>query len=291
MRTKLFFFTLLCISFSNSSFALGKLGHQLVCQLAFEHLSSTKQTQVSALLSAIPKKHQQLINHYNYKKPSSEVSFANACTWPDAIKRLEEFKTYHSWHYMNVPRDHLSIKAGDCSHNCLPQAILTHQKLLAKNKNAINWQQVQALLFLGHWLGDIHQPLHISFADDLGGNRVMFSHLTTKCKNLHWYWDECILYKGKRSKEKWLTLINKQWNQYSQPNWQTEQVWQWADESYQLVKRVSVNYCQMNNDGNCSEFSGKIRLPQNYFSQHQVIIEQRLLLAAQRLTKLLEKSL
>jgi len=288
LKTILFFFTLLGISFSNSSFALGKLGHQIVCQLAFEHLSSTKQAQVTTLLSAIPKKHQRLINHYNYKKPTNEVTFANACTWADTIKRLEEFKPYHSWHYMNVPRDHLSIKTNDCRQDCLPQAILTHQAVFTNNENTVNWQKTQALLFLGHWLGDIHQPLHISFADDLGGNRVMFSHLTTKCKNLHWYWDECILYKGKRSKEKWLTLLNNKWDQKSQPNWQREQVWQWADESYQLVKQVSLHYCQMDNNGNCSEFPGKIRLPQNYLKQHQVIIEQRLLLAAQRLTKLLE---
>jgi len=26
-----------------------------------------------------------------------------------------------------------------------------------------------SLKFLGHWVGDIHQPLHVSFADDRGG--------------------------------------------------------------------------------------------------------------------------
>ncbi|MBL4899593.1 MAG: S1/P1 nuclease [Colwellia sp.] len=291
MITKLFFFTLIFISFSNPSFALGKLGHQIVCQLAFEHLSSTKKAQVSALLSTIPKKHQHLINHYNYKKPNSEISFANACTWADAIKRLEKFKTYRTWHYMNVPREHMSIKANDCSKNCIPQAILKHQQILTKSKSPVNWQQTQALLFLSHWLGDIHQPLHISFADDLGGNNVTFSHLATKCKNLHSYWDNCILYKGRKSKEKWLTLLTEKWDQHSQPKWQKAQVWQWADESYQLVKSVSLNYCQLNNQGICQKLTGKIRLPKNYLSQHQVVMEQRLLLAAQRLTKILEATL
>jgi hypothetical protein len=283
-------FILILVTFSKPSSALGKLGHQIVCQLAFENLSPAKQLKISTLLKTIPKKHQRLINNYNYNKQNSAITFANACTWADAIKRLENFKTYRPWHYMNVPRDHLSITVNDCSKNCLPQAILTHQKILAKTKNA-NWQQAQALLFLGHWLGDIHQPLHISFADDLGGNRLRFFHLATQCKNLHWYWDECILYKGKNSKKKWLALLTEKWNQHSQPNWQSEQVWQWADESFQLAKSASLNYCRLTNQGRCEKLTGKIRLPKNYLIQHQVVIEQRLLFAAQRLTRILEVSL
>ncbi len=284
-------FTLIFIAFSNPSFALGKLGHQIVCQLAFEHLPLAEQTQISTLLKIIPKKHQHLINNYNYKKQDSPITFANACTWADAIKRLENFRSYKPWHYMNVPRNHIKIKANDCSKNCLPKAILKHQQILAQTKGDANWQQVQALLFLGHWLGDIHQPLHISFADDLGGNNVKFSHLSTKCNNLHWYWDECILYKGKNSKAKWLALLTNKWNQHAQPNWQTEQVWQWADESFQLVKSTSLNYCQLNNQGSCQALTEKIRLPENYLTLHQIIIERRLLLAAQRLTKILTATL
>lgn len=287
----MFIFILLFIASSSPSFALGKLGHQVVCHLAFEHLSLTKQMQVSTLLNAIPQKHQHLINNYNDKKPNSPINFASACTWADAIKRLAEYKTYQPWHYMNVPRDHIYIRVNDCSRNCLPQAILKHQQVLAQTKSEVNWQQVQALLFLAHWLGDIHQPFHISFADDFGGNKVKFSHLTTKCKNLHWYWDECILYKGKKSKTKWLALLTAKWHLHPQPNWQTEQVWQWADESFQLVKSASLSYCQLNNQNSCQKMARKIRLPENYLLQHQVIMEQRLLLAAQRLTKILTATL
>ena len=281
----------LMVSISKPSFALGKLGHQIVCQLAFEYLPTAKQTKITTLLNSIPKQHQYLINSYNYQKQNAQITFSNACTWADAVKRLNKFKTYNTWHYMNVSREHKKIKANDCNKNCLPQAILKHQHILTQTNTHSHWQQTQALLFLGHWLGDIHQPLHVSFSDDLGGNKVKFSHLDTKCSNLHWYWDQCILYKGKYSKTKWLDLLKEKWKQQSQPDWQTEQVWQWADESFQLVKEPNFNYCQLNSQGRCEKAEGKIKLPPNYLQQYQGVMEQRLLQAAQRLTKILEATL
>jgi len=293
MSIKYITFTMIFLAFivSKPSFALSKLGHQVICQLAFEHLSQSKQDKVTALLNTIPKQHQSLINRYNYKKEDKPITFDNACTWADAVKRLEEFKAYNSWHYMNVSRLHNEIKINDCSQNCLPQAILKHQKILAHTQKIYEWRQAQALLFLGHWLGDIHQPLHISFKDDLGGNKVKFSHFDTKCSNLHRYWDECILYKGKQSKTKWLDLLREKWRQHSQPNWQKEQVWQWANESFQIAIEPSFNYCQVNSQGNCQKPEKKIKLPPDYLEQYQGVMEQRLLQAAQRLTKILEVSL
>src|SRR5262249_28277484 len=44
-----------------------------------------------------------------------------------------------------------------------------------------------------HWVGDIHQPLHVSFADDRGGN---FIRESGPCVNsLHTVWDTCIIEK------------------------------------------------------------------------------------------------
>ena len=93
------------------------------------------------------------------------------------------------------------------------------------------------------------------------------------------------------AKRKWLDLLNAKWNEYSEPSWQTEQVWQWADESFQLVKEPNFNYCQLNSQGNCQKPNGKIKLPPDYLLQYQPVMEQRLLMAAKRLTKILEASL
>src|SRR5215470_7524440 len=56
--------------------------------------------------------------------------------------------------------------------------------------------KLASLKFLGHWVGDIHQPLHVSFADDRGGNHIRASG---SCVNsLHTVWDACIIEKKLR---------------------------------------------------------------------------------------------
>ena len=281
----------LTMAISHPSFALGKLGHHIVCQLAFDQLSEGKQNKITALLNTIPNQHKTLINRYNYQKEGNDITFDSACTWADAIKRLEEYKSFNAWHYMNVPRSKREIKANECSENCLPQAIVFHQDVLAHPQKSSSWQQAQALLFIGHWLGDIHQPLHTSFKDDLGGNKVNFAHSQTKCTNLHWYWDECILYKGKKSKSKWLTLLNNKLKEESQPDWKPEQVWQWADESFQIATQSSFHYCHKDSENTCQKPANKIKLPYDYLEHYQPVMEQQLLKAAQRLTNVLEASL
>jgi hypothetical protein len=52
-------------------------------------------------------------------------------------------------------------------------------------------ERLQLLKTLGHWVGDIHQPFHVSFADDRGGNLVA---IAGPCRHgLHAVWDACII--------------------------------------------------------------------------------------------------
>jgi len=69
-------------------------------------------------------------------------------------------------------------------------AILHDFKILqAKEQTDAN--KLVALKSLGHWVGDIHQPLHVSFLDDKGGNTIRTSG---QCPgNLHAVWDTCLV--------------------------------------------------------------------------------------------------
>ncbi len=277
------------ILFSQPSFALAKFGHKIVCQLAFDHLPLAKQQRITQLLHAVPREQQTLINKYNRHKKNSPMTFAKACTWADAIKKQKQFKHFNAWHYVNVPRELTKITKAVCKNNCLPQAIIKHQQQLQSTPRS--WQSAQALLFLGHWLADIHQPLHVSYASDLGGNKVNFATKQGRCKNLHWYWDTCLIKQAKRTKKQWLKHLSSQWHKSYTPPYQAKHVWQWTNESYQLVRKPSFQYCQLTKQDSCQKPKGKIKLANDYARHYLPVMEQQLLKAAQRLTRVLEVSL
>lgn len=300
-KRNLSFYLLACLSlflYSSNSLAMGKLGHQLVCQLAFENLPQSAQEKLTKQLSAIPRKHKTLINKYLYKKANASISYAHACTWADAIKKDKSFQKFNAWHYLNIPRHTQNITANSCLENCITQAIAFHQTQYVTHTNP--WIKTQALLFLGHWYADIHQPLHVSFASDLGGNKskkrlMSTSKLTHKCNNLHWIWDECLLYlpQHKNVKQVWdehyqsLQVLWKRTTKEQYKAWQKSQPWEMANESYLLAKAPNMQYCQ-NKDNRCvmlNNNSGK--LPKNYQEEHYPILQKRLLQAAFRLNKVL----
>lgn len=279
-----------CLSlFSGNSFALGSLGHKLVCQLSYQHLALEKQQTVDALLEQLPQKHKVAINRYNKLLKNEKITFATACTWADAIKKHDDYKQFKTWHYVNMPRNTNAINSNTCEKDCLPQAIIYHTNKLNKAKN--NWEKSQALMFLGHWLGDIHQPLHVSFGSDLGGNRTKVSSPDGKCTNLHWVWDSCLLYRDKNNEQEWLRLLNKQWPQTSSPQLNGKlPVWQWANESFNLVRRPDLGYC-IQKGTECVIKKEELELTDEYYKKFSAILQQRIILAAKRLTQLLEQTL
>ena len=75
---------------------------------------------------------------------------------------------------------------------CLFTGIAVDLELLRTSHD--DQAKLASLKFLGHWVGDIHQPLHVSFADDRGGNFIRESE---PCVNsLHTVWDVCIIEHG-----------------------------------------------------------------------------------------------
>jgi hypothetical protein len=57
--------------------------------------------------------------------------------------------------------------------------------------SASEMEKLTALKYLGHWVGDVHQPLHVSFTDDRGGNAI--DEQGPCADNLHAVWDTCLI--------------------------------------------------------------------------------------------------
>lgn len=325
---------LLSLLFTPYTFALGKIGHQVICQLAFDNLPTNTQNKVNKLLEVLPKKHKNLINKYNHRKTNATVTFADSCTWADAIRRDKSFNKYKKWHYLNVARDETEVTAQTCNNNCITAAIKHHIRILLtpNSKEHTSWEKLQALMFLGHWLGDIHQPMHVNFASDSGGNRTKVSMLDAtnkdkkyvKCNNMHWLWDECLLYpKAKPSNtpknsayqgniyqsnktlfSRLHNTLSKQWEKAPVVQWQQDSLYTWATESLTIARQPSVLYCVTKENDYCMSLSttksrstqakknkATLKLPEDYQGEHQQILEKRMLQAAVRLAYTLEQSL
>jgi hypothetical protein len=155
---------------SSDAWAWGDEGHKVVCEIALRLVQPNTRAEIQKLIS----------------NDDRFVSFSDACTWPDHPRqRANE-------HFVNLPRDADGLHSETCpgASACVVTAIRKDFEVLSSN-SASQAQKLASLKFLGHWVGDIHQPLHVSFEDDRGGNSVLVSGLCGP--NLHSAWDTCLV--------------------------------------------------------------------------------------------------
>jgi hypothetical protein len=271
------------------------LGHEQAT--LYELLTPAQQNKIDLLLLQLPEQEKQLINKYNYQTKDQPLTFANSCTWADAIKKQEKYDPFKSWHYINVDRQTSKITENSCKKDCITNAIVHHSEALASLSNS--GTRAQALMFLGHWLGDIHQPLHVSYASDYGGNRNKIKPIIGPCNSLHWLWDQCLLFKEAKSEK----LSHKDYNQqnyqriYQQlltklqtapkDKWKNSSPVQWANESLQLVREEKFGYCKISDNTCVSHAENVITLDDDYLAHYNPILTTRVLQAVVRLHKLL----
>jgi len=202
----------------------GDLAHQVICEIAFQDLTPPARAEVRRLLGTEP-------------DPTLR-RFANACTWADhPRKRAPE-------HYLNLTRTRTSMTtAGQTcplADVCLLTAIAADTAVL-QDATASDADKLQALKFLGHWMGDLHQPLHISFQDDRGGNEVEVRGLCTP--NLHAVWDTCLLTRGLGPQAaRIVASLRAALTDTNRRAWTQGDMLSWADESYHITITPNVEY-------------------------------------------------
>lgn len=180
----------------------GNEGHRAVALIAEQQLSSPVKAQIQALvgttLSALATCADEVRSHE--RKPQT-FHFSPPCL---AIFPPPQPTGTANWHFidLDVRKPDLTDPAMDqfCNNDCAVAKILFFQSVLA-NKTAPVAARRQALAFLVHFVGDVHQPLHSAERDqDHGGNLVTVrvptavnGHRTLKQDNLHSVWDGDII--------------------------------------------------------------------------------------------------
>jgi hypothetical protein len=251
-------------------------GHQLTCEVAESQLSAEVRARIQGLMQALPD--DQRTDLFDGKA----LTFADLCTWADQVRPLKQYRSVASWHYVNVARDASAVHYDKCVTGCLLTAIETHIGLL--QQAALSpWPRLQSLMFLSHWIGDLHQPLHVSFFEDLGGNRTQVTGYED-CTNLHGVWDFCLVASTGKSRSDLLIelLALPGANDFDQG---TTLIW--AQESLDLVTHPRVQYCRKSESG-CEPWSSqRYALSPDYQAINWPVAKLRLAQAGYRLAGLM----
>ncbi|CAM3523609.1 S1/P1 nuclease [Aequorivita lipolytica] len=165
---------LLITMFSNVLVAAedwGKTGHRVVGEIAGKYLSKKAEKQIVKLLDG--------------------HSLAFVANYGDDIKSDRLYDAYGPWHYVNFPfgdkyETHPKSEKGD-----IIQGIEKCISVLKSDKSTKE-DKIFHLKLLVHFIGDLHQPLHIGIEEDKGGNDFQVRWFKDGT-NLHTVWDSKML--------------------------------------------------------------------------------------------------
>ncbi|XP_058182734.1 endonuclease 2-like [Rhododendron vialii] len=167
--------------FSPVAHTWGVDGHLTVCRIAQSRLSEAAADAVTKLLPE-----------------SAEGDLGSECSWADRVKFRYHWSS--ALHYIDTPDDLCTFQYNrDCKDEdgvmdrCVAGAINNYTSQLLTYGNAPSeYNLTEALLFLSHFMGDIHQPLHVGFTSDRGGNTIDIHWYRTKTV-LHHVWDTSMI--------------------------------------------------------------------------------------------------
>lgn len=161
--------------------AWGPLGHATVAELAQHRLKPAVAVEVERLLA-----------------PEHTRALADVASWPDQIRndasQAALWKQTRGQHYVNFRGgpDCDYVPPRDCSKDNCVVGGLQHYVTILGDRSQSDAARLEALKFVVHFAGDIHQPLHGGYRDDAGGNRYQVQ-FEGKGSNLHRVWDSGLL--------------------------------------------------------------------------------------------------
>jgi hypothetical protein len=233
---------------SNAVSAWGGKGHALVAEVAFKYMDNkTKQNVLSYL---------------------NGMSIQEASVWMDEMRSDPKYDYMKPYHYVNI-RKGFPIKEVEGVNiiNTLNKTLSELNGIKTMSNDEVKFR----LLTLFHLVGDLHQPLHVGYGEDKGGNTVQISFLGNGT-NLHSLWDSGIIdYKNLTIEE--VLAINK-----------------YSNDELTGIKSIDVLSWVKDVRGNLDavyNFKSN-KLNDSYVDANYPIVKQQLLKAGIRLASVLE---
>ena len=145
----------------------GQNGHRATGKIAENHLKKKAKKKIDKLLNG--------------------QSLAFVSTYADEIKSDRAFSKYYSWHYINMDLDETYATTAKNPTGDLVTGINKCIEVLKDDTSSFEDKSFH-LKMLVHFVGDLHQPMHIGQREDKGGNTIQVQWFG-QGTNLHSVWD------------------------------------------------------------------------------------------------------
>jgi len=257
---RIFVFSLF-LAIAMPAFAWGPLGHKMIGAMAEQQLSPAVREQALALLA---------------KDPIDDgPHLADVANWADAVRGAHDprYTNSYRWHWIRFNGACHFDAAKQCEGGQCVNAAIERFAARLGDRALTPPQRAEALRFLVHFVGDVHQPMHAGYRNDRNGFEVSL-HYKGEPWSLHGVWDYVLLDShGKDYTEYASELLRS-----PLPAPGSLAANDWAEESCQLA------------------FDGKVYpdvedLPESWVDAHRALAESRVRLAAARLAALIERAL
>ncbi len=264
--------------------AWGPQGHRTVGAIADRLLTARTHTVVLQLLAGDLDK---------FGRPSARTTLEEVSVWSDEIYGTPA--AHPRWHYDNEPvcgsvTPARFCRDGECGSEQLKRLIgvMADARATPRERN-------EALKWVVHLVGDLHQPLHAADNDDRGGNEVQVALAGVKTRgreSLHRAWDNDFVKLALHARNRQQppagmdTLAGEAQSLVAQAGQGNPD--SWVSESNNLARNVAYRYpgfvCG-------SPPAGIVLLDEGYVQDAVALVRERLLLAGARLAHLLNQSL
>jgi hypothetical protein len=252
--------SLFALFLSAALLSWGVTGHRAIGKIAEDHLSPRAKAAIHDLIG--------------------DTTLAGISTWPDEVRSQPAYRNTAPWHYINLPLG-LSFADFETKVKSMTQenvySALQQQEQILGSAASTRGQKAEALKFIVHFIGDLHQPMHVSREEDKGGNTIQLNY-DGNGTNLHALWDSKLIdHQGLTYEQMAATYDHATPAQVKQ--WQSEPLIQWIWESYQASSKLYAEVDAMKSRA----------IDDSYYEAHIGIVQDRIEKAGIRLAGVLNQ--
>ncbi|MDC6364282.1 MULTISPECIES: S1/P1 nuclease [Flavobacteriaceae] len=190
----------------------GETGHRVTGHIAQNHLTGKAKRVLNDLLDG--------------------HSLAFVSTYADEIKADRSYSKFSAWHYVNYP---LGMRYEDSEKSKYGDIVTAIEECIrvVKNKDSSRADRVFYLKMLVHFIGDLHQPMHASRAEDKGGNDIQVQWFG-QGSNLHRVWDKNLIVSYGMTYTELANELDRGVSRKERKKIQEGSIYDWVDESHEI---------------------------------------------------------